>query len=787
MTRPLKVNVIGGGPGGLYFAILMKLAEPLHEIDVFERNRADDTFGFGVVFSDETLATFTGQDAQVSRDIEASFAYWDTIEVRYRGSRIRSSGHGFCGMARMRLLEILQARARELGVRLRFETDVRDVESLRDCDLLLGADGVNSAVRERWKDAFQPTIDMRKTKFVWLGTTQKFDAFTFIFKETEHGWFYNHAYQYGQGIGRAASTWILETHEDTWRKAGLANASETDTLKFFEAMFAEELAGHPLLANKSVWRNFPVIANKHWHHENVALIGDACHTAQFSIGSGTKIAMEDAIALSRSLNSEARVDTALAAYQAAREGEVGRLQAAALVSLQWYENARRYNSLSPEQYAFNFLTRSKSVTYENLALRDAVYGGEVPRWYAQLVKETQGFDVAGNDPPPPMFTPFRVGRMMVQNRVVVSPMCQYTAEDGLIGDWQVVHLGGLAVGGAGLVFTEMTNVSRDGRITLGCAGMYEPEHRDAWRRVVDFIHGNSRAKICLQLGHAGRKGATRKPWESRISDDPLIDDNWSLISASAIPYHPYNRMPKAMDRADMDRVRDDFVRATRLAEEAGFDMIELHMAHGYLLSSFISPLSNRRDDDYGGSLANRMRFPLAVLAAVRRAWPKEKPISVRISATDWVESGGLTGDDAVEVAKMLKSGGADIINVSAGQTSEDAKPVYGRMFQTPFSEQIRLEADVPTITAGNITSADQVNTIIAAGRADLVALARPHLSDPHFTLHAAAHYGYRTQVWPDQYLMAKSAEEHQAAAFREREIELLKAHRPPSHAKRAAD
>ena len=779
MDRPLKINVIGGGPGGLYFSLLMKLAEPRHDITVYERNRADDTFGFGVVFSDETLENFMGQDDKTYREIRDAFAYWDTIEVRYRGERIRSGGHGFAGMSRMTLLNILQGRCASEGVDIQYEVDVNDVEKYRDADLVLGADGVNSFVRETYKETFKPHIDMRKTKFVWLGTTQKFDAFTFIFKSNEHGWFYNHAYQYGQGRGQAASTWILETHEDTWRNAGLDQASEEQTIAYFEELFAEELEGHKLLSNKSIWRNFPVVSNEQWHHENVVLIGDAAHTAQFSIGSGTKIAMEGAIALAETLGEEASVEAALDAYQERRYMEIARLQRTALVSLQWYENARRFNDMSAPQYAFNFLSRSKSVTYENLTLRDPDYGKSVDQWFAGLVRDEHGFDIPADDPPPPMFTPFRIGQMMVQNRVVVSPMCQYSADDGTPTDWHLVHLGGLAVGGAGLVFSEMTDVSRDGRITPGCAGMYKDEHMTAWRRIVEFVHGNSHAKICMQLAHAGRKGSTKRSWDGE--DEPLDDGNWPILSASALPYKPNNQVPKEMDRADMDQVRDDFARAANMADDSGFDMIEVHMAHGYLLSSFISPLSNIRGDDYGGVLENRMRFPLEVLVAVRAAWPSGKPVSVRISATDWVDEGGLTGDDAVEVAKMLAAHGADIIDVSAGQTSPDAQPIYGRMFQTPFSEQIRLEAGVPTISVGNITSADQVNTIVASGRADLAALARPHLTDPHFTLKAAAHYGYTLQHWPDQYLAAKRQAESLAAQENQRLQDLLLANKPQSH------
>ena len=784
MNRPLKINIIGGGPGGLYFSLLMKIADPRHDITIYERNRADDTFGFGVVFSDETLGNFMGQDQETYRQIREAFAYWDEIEVRYKGDRIRSGGHGFAGMSRQKLLDILQGRCRDVGVKMLFEHDVTDISAYRDADLLLGSDGINSLVREAYKESFKPTIDMRLTKFVWLGTTQKFDAFTFIFKSNEHGWFYNHAYQYGQGIGKAASTWILETHEDTWKRAGLDQASEEQTLAYFEELFSEELDGHKLISNKSIWRNFPVVSNESWHHENVVLIGDAAHTAQFSIGSGTKIAMEGAIALAQSLGEENSVDRAISAYESKRQMEVARLQRSALVSLQWYEHARRFNAMGPAQYAFNFLTRSKGVTYENLTLRDPDYGAGVNQWFADLVNKEQGFNVPTDPSPAPMFTPFRIGPMVVPNRVMVSPMCQYSADDGTPNDWHMVHLGGMAVGGAGLVYTEMTNVSREGRITPGCAGMYQDAHVPAWKRIVEFVHANSQAKFCMQLAHAGRKGSTKLPWHG--TDEPLDEGNWQILSASPIPFKLGSDTPKEMDRADMDRVRDDFVAAAKRADEAGFDMIELHMAHGYLLSSFISPLSNKRADEYGGSLENRLRFPLEVLSAVRAVWPKDKPIACRISATDWVEDGGFTGDDAVVTAKRLYETGADIIDVSAGQTSSDAQPVYGRMFQTHLSEQVRMEAGVPTIAVGNITTPDQVNTIVAAGRADIVALARPHLTDPHFTLQAAAHYGHTEQHWPVQYGAGKAQAERQAAQENARLQALLLANKPQSH-KEAAE
>lgn len=769
----MKVNVIGGGPSGLYLGIMMKLADPAHDIHIYERNKSDDTFGFGVVFSDNTLSHFLGFDPDSYEAITNEFAYWDTIEVRYRDQRIRSSGHGFCGISRMRLLNLLQKRAEELGVRIDYEVDITDPEKYRDADLLVGADGVNSLVRETYKDRFKPHIDMRKTKFVWLGTTKTFGPFTFIFRPNEHGWFYTHAYQYEE----AGTTWIVECHEDTWKNAGLDEATEEETVAYFEAFYKEELDGHKLLANRSLWRNFPEIKAEHWHFENVVMLGDAVHTAQFSIGSGTKIAMEGAAALSQALNSHDDVPTALAAYEAARKDEVGALQSSAMISLQWYENARRYNNHDPEQYVFNFLARTKGMTYENLAMRDPGYVKSVDQWFANQVRE-QGFtDVSVNDPPPPMFTPFQLRGMTVPNRVVVSPMCQFSAEDGLVNNWHMVHLGGFAIGGAGLIYTEMTDVSPEGRISHGCAGMYKPEHRDAWAEIVDFVHGNGDGKICIQLAHAGRKASTKLGWEG--DNVPLTEGAWQTLAASPIPYAPGGNVPKEMDRADMDKVVADFTQSALWAEEAGFDMIELHMAHGYLMSSFISPVSNLRSDEYGGSLENRMRFPLEIFDAVRKVWPETKPISCRISATDWVGDDGITSDDAVEIAKMLKDHGCDIVDVSAGQTTPDAQPVYGRMFQTMFSDQVRNEADMPTMAVGNITSPDQINTILAAGRADLVALARPHLTDPHFTLRAAAHYGYEPQHWPNQYLGGKSQIARLAVAERDRTLDLMEEAAPP--------
>ena len=748
----MKIVVIGGGPGGLYFSLLMKKANPDHDIAVYERNRPDDTFGFGVVFSDETLGNFLANDPDTYQRITQKFAYWDEIEVRIKGEKIFSGGHGFAGLSRLVLLEILQQRCAELGVEMHFQHEIDDLGQFSDADLIVASDGINSAIRERYQEAFQPTFDWRKNRFCWLGTTKFFPAFRFSFRETKHGIFFFGGYSYDHGY----ATVVPECTEQTWLNAGLDQASEDDTCRFLEDVFADDLDGHPLLKNRSLWRNFPTIRNAHWYHQNIVLLGDALHTAHYSIGSGTKLAMEDAIALATACESSpSDVLAALANFETKRRDEVERTQWAADFSLVWCEQLPRYWPLEPMQFAFSLLSRSKQITYENLQLRDKNYVDQVDRWWAGKVARDHDIAVAGDPPPPPIFTPFRLRDTVIANRIVVSPMDQYCAVEGTPTDWHFVHLGSRAIGGAGIVSTEMTCISREGRITTGCAGMYEPEHIDAWRRIVAFVHANSRAKAMMQLGHCGRKGSTGLGWQGM--DEPLDDGNanWRLYSASPIPFAPINQVPIEMGRAKMSEICDQFVRAAEMADAAAFDILELHMAHGYLLSSFISPLTNVRSDDYGGSLDNRMRYPLEVFDRVREAWPADKPISVRISATDWVEDGGFTEDDAVAISRMLAGHGCDIIDVSAGQTTPQAQPRYGRMFQTPFADQVRQEAGCATIAVGNITSADQANTIVAAGRADLVALGRPHLADPYFTLHAAAHYGYEAQWWPNQYLTGK--------------------------------
>ena len=748
----MRVAVIGGGPAGLYFSLLLKKARPEAQITVVERNRPDDTFGWGVVFSDQTLENFRAADPETCGRIEASFAHWDDIDVHVHGRVITSSGHGFAGIARKKLLQILQERAAGLGVALRFQTeaaDERDLPALglADLDLIVAADGVNSTMRARHAARFKPDLDARSARYIWLGTTFPFQAFTFYFVENEHGVFQAHCYRFDE----TTSTFIVECDERSWRNAGFDRLDLEGTIAACERMFGRWLDGHRLMSNarhlSAPWSTFVRVRNESWFDGNIVLIGDAAHTAHFSVGSGTKLAMEDAIALAREAASGRPLPEALAAYQDERMTEALRLQNAARNSMEWFEHVRRYIGMEPEQFTYSLLTRSQRVSHENLRLRDATYLSGVERWFAAKT--------AGHPPehaPPPMFTPFTLRGMTLVNRVVVAPMDMYSAVDGIPGDFHLVHLGTRALGGAGLVMTEMTCVSPEARITLGCAGMYNAVHLAAWRRIVEFVHAESVAKICLQLGHSGSKGSARLPWEGE--DLGLESNGWEIMGPSATRYAGTLAVPREMDRRDMDRVRDAFVAATRMGIDAGFDMIELHCAHGYLLSSFITPLSNRRSDEYGGTLENRLRYPIEVFRAMREAWPRDRPMSVRISATDWVP-GGVTGDDAVQVAAAFVEAGADIIHVSTGQTSIAAKPVYGRMYQTPFSDQIRNEARIPTIAVGNITEPDQVNAAIAAGRADLCALARPHLADPFWTLHAAAALGYTAQHWPRQYLTAR--------------------------------
>ena len=772
----MKVHVVGGGPAGLYFAILMKKAWPQCRITVFERNRPDDTFGFGVVFSDQTLDTFEAYDRESYRAIIGHFAYWDDIEIHFRDTTHRIGGNGFCGCSRGTLLKILGRRARSLGVEIKYQAEISPSDpAIRSADLVVVADGINSRLRDAFADRFKPSIDLRPNLFSWMGSTRPFDAFTFFFRETEHGIFIGHCYQYEPD----RSTWITETDPHTFARAGLDKLDEAASARFVEGLFAEELQGHRLITNRSIWRNFPTIRCERWVADNMVLIGDAKATAHFSIGSGTKLAMEDGIALYEAFRATGGRDVtaALAHFETRRRDEVEKTQHSADVSLVWFEHVNRFWNMDPTRFAFGLMTRSKAITYDNLALRAPEFVKRTDQVVAREVKAL-GFPADTEQPPAPMFQPFRLRGLTLENRVVVSPMCQYSSTDGMPNDWHIVHYGSRAVGGAGLMFTEMTDVSKDARISPGCAGMYNDAHEAAWKRIVDFVHGHSQTKFCLQLGHAGRKGATKLMWEG--IDEPLEDGAWPIISASPLPYFPHSVVPRAMTRADMDEVIADYVAATRCGDRAGFDMVEMHAAHGYLLASFISPLTNTRSDDYGGTLENRMRFPLEVFRAMRAAWPDEKPMSVRISATDWAD-GGLTGDDAVEVARLFAEAGCDLIDVSTGQTVADSQPVFGRMFQTPFSDQIRNEAGLATMCVGAITTADQVNTIIAAGRADLVALARPHLVDPYFTMRSAAWYDAPAIHCPPQYLAGKEQIFRNSARDREELRDLRLKAKPKGH------
>ena len=764
----MRIVCIGGGPAGLYFALLMKKNHPEHSLVVVERNKPYDTFGWGVVFSDATMAAMVEWDPESAAEIQDAFNHWDDIEILFKGTRQRTSGHGFVGIGRKKLLNILQRRCEALGVELVFETDASGDLDFPDADLIIGSDGFNSKIRNAYQDVFLPDLAVRPNRYIWLGTNKLFDAFTFDFRKTDHGWFQAHIYKFDD----TTSTCIVETTEEAYLAHGLDQMEQQGSIDFCQDLFSEVLEGQPLMTNArhmrgSAWLNFNRLICGKWSHfngnSNIVLMGDAAHTAHFAIGSGTKLALEDAIELTRQFNihghDKPAIPTVLHDYEEIRRVDVARIQNAARNAMEWFEVVgRRYaDQLEPEQFMYSMLTRSQRISHENLRLRDAKWLEGYERWFAA----DAGLNVEPDKRSlPPMLTPFTVRGVTLQNRIVVSPMAMYSAADGMIDDFHMVHLGSRAMGGAALVFAEMTCVSADGRITPGCLGLWNEQQADGWKRLADFVHTNSGAKLGIQIGHAGRKGSTKLAWDG--IDQPLEEGAWPLISASPLPYLPHGQVPKAMDRADMDRVRDDHVAAARRAAAVGVDWLELHCAHGYLLSSFLSPLTNQRSDEYGGSHENRARFPLEVFEAVRAVWPQDKPISVRLSCNDWFE-GGNTPDDAAIFAQMFKDAGADVIDCSSGQVWKDEKPVYGRLFQTPFSDKIRNEVGIPTIAVGAISEADHANSIIAAGRADLCAVARPHLADPSWLLHETAKIGIKSIAWPKQYYSAKAQYENNLA------------------------
>ena len=761
----MKIVCIGGGPAGLYFGLLMKARNPSHQITVVERNMAYDTFGWGVVFSDATMDNMRQWDPITANQIQEAFNHWDDIELLFKNRTIRSGGHGFVGIGRKKLLNILQARCEALGVALKFESEVNSDLEFPDADLIIASDGINSKIRTQYQDVFKPDIVTRPNRYIWLGTNRLYDAFTFDFQKTEHGWFQAHIYKFDENT----TTFIVECPEHVWLAHGLDAANQEESVSFCEKLFADNLKGAKLMTNSrhlrgSAWLNFQRVVCEQWwlknrHGSHVVLMGDAVHTAHFAIGSGTKLALEDAIELTKQFehfgDDPSKVGDVLAAYQEARRIETLKIQNAAWNAMEWFEvcGERYCDQLEPEQFMYSMLTRSQRISHENLRLRDKQWLEGYEQWFAQRAHAPHAQTIN----PPPMFTPYTLRSVTLKNRVVVSPMAQYSATDGVPGDYHLVHLGARAMGGAGLVFAEMICVSPDARITPGCPGLWNDTQTAAWQRIVQWAHTHSDARMAAQIGHAGAKGATRRAWEG--IDLPMSTQDtepaWPLISASPQQYlHGQSQTSKEMTRADMDRVTADFVSAAQRAAKAGFDWLELHCAHGYLLSSFISPLTNHRRDDYGGSLENRLRYPLEVFKAVRAVWPEHLPMSVRISAHDWVE-GGITPADAVEIAKAFKAAGADLIDCSSGQVSKLEKPVYGRMFQTPFADRVRQEAGIPTIAVGAISEADHVNSIIAAGRADLCAIARPHLANPAWVLTEAARIGYTAIAWPKQYMSAK--------------------------------
>ncbi|WUS29923.1 bifunctional salicylyl-CoA 5-hydroxylase/oxidoreductase [Streptomyces sp. NBC_01255] len=735
--RPARIAVIGGGPGGLYAAALLKRLDPAREVTVWERNAPSDTFGFGVVLSDETLGGIRDADPAVYEALRRELVRWDDIDVVHRGHRTTSTGHGFAALGRRRLLELLHARCAELGVRLRFRTEAPPAAELAaGHDLVVAADGVHSRTREAHADHFRPTITTHRCRYIWLAADFPFDAFRFEIAETEHGVMQLHAYPFSAG----SSTVIVEMREEVWRAAGFHELDEAESTARCAKIFAEALGGRELRSHRSTWTAFRTVVNERWSHGNTVLIGDAAHTAHFSIGSGTKLAVEDALALARQLGEHSTLAEALTTYEAERRPVVASTQRAAAASLRWFEELAGHVDRPPRRFAFDLLTRSRRVTHANLRLRDPAFTAAVER------------DFGCPPGTPPMFTPFRLRGLTLRNRVVVSPMDMYVAEDGVPGDFHLVHLGARALGGAGLVMTEMVCVSPEGRITPGCTGLWTDEQADAWARITAFVHTQAPGTaIGVQLGHSGRKGSTRRMWEG--IDQPLPEGNWPLVAASPLPYRSgVNQTPSALDRAGLAAVREEFAAAAHRAARSGFDLLELHAAHGYLLSGFLSPLTNLRTDAYGGALEARLRFPLEVFDAVREVWPEDRPMTVRVSATDWAE-GGTSPEDALAVARAFADRGADAIDVSTGQVVPDERPEYGRSYQTPYADRIRNTVGVPVIAVGAISSWDDVNSLLLAGRADLCALARPHLYDPHWTLHAAAEQGYEGPAapWPAPY------------------------------------
>jgi anthraniloyl-CoA monooxygenase len=745
----MKIVCVGGGPASLYFSLLAKKTNRDWDITVYEQNPDNVTWGFGVVFSDETMDNFKDADYDTFKAITDSFIHWDDIDVFHKGHKITSSGHGFAGMQRLKLLQILEGRAKELGVKMIHDVIVDNLEDHKDADLIVAGDGITSFIRDQHKEEFGADVIMRPNKFTWLGSTKEFDTFTFYFNENEHGLWRAHCYQYMPGN----STFIIETTEECWKRAGLEDVTEEETVAYCAKLFEKELGNDTLITNNSVWRTFPCVKNAKYYHDNIVLLGDSLHTAHFSIGSGTKLAMEDAVALYESLNEHpGDLANALPEFQAKREPDVDALQRAAQVSMEWFENVERYHDvMEPLQFTYSLLTRSLRINHENLRLRDQELVDQVDDWVTDKAAAQSGIareNIAEGKAPPPIFTPYKLRDLVLQNRIAVSSMCMYSAKNGIVDDFHLVHLGSRAMGGAGLIMTESTAISEDGRISLGCAGIYNDAQVEAWKRIVDYIHANSYAKIGLQLCHAGRKASTVLQWEGG-DKVPLTEGDWPIMAASPIAFSATNPIPKEMTREDMDRVRDEFVAAAGRAEQAGFDMLELHCAHGYLLNTFISPKTNIRADEYGGSLENRLKYPLEVFSALRAAWPDEKPISVRISATDWIEN-GIIPEDAVEIAKAFKAAGCDILDVSSGQVVSEEEPEYGRLFQLPFSDRIKLEADIPTMTVGNIQSYADANSIIASGRGDICVIARMHLFDPYWSRHAANELGYDLDM-PDQY------------------------------------